>query len=73
MDLHFATPYKIKLDQFQYFYAVVLQCDNRTEFVLKDVDLWAYSNGLTMDFSRPAKPEDNPYVESFYGKFRDNV
>jgi putative transposase len=24
-----------------------------------------------MDFSRPGKPTDNPYVESFNGKFRD--
>jgi putative transposase len=32
---------------------VRIQCDNGTEFVSKDVDLWAYSNGVTMDFSRP--------------------
>jgi putative transposase len=50
---------------------VRIQCDNGTEFVSKDVDLWAYSNGVTMDFSRPGKPTDNPYVESFNGKFRD--
>ena len=48
-----------------------IQCDNGTEFVSKDVDLWAYSNGITMDFSRLGKPTDNPYVESFNGKFRD--
>ncbi len=24
-----------------------------------------------MDFSRPGKPTDNPYVESFNGEFRD--
>jgi putative transposase len=50
---------------------VRIQCDNGTEFVSKDVDLWAYSNGVTMDFSRPGKPTENPYVESFNGKFRD--
>jgi len=39
---------------------VRIRCDNVTEFVSKDVDLWAYSNGVTMDFSRPEKPTDNP-------------
>ncbi len=28
---------------------VRIQCENGTEFVSKDVDLWAYSNGVTMD------------------------
>ena len=49
---------------------VRIQCDNGTEFVSKDVDLWAYSNGVTMDFSRPGKPTDNAYIEAFNGRFR---
>lgn len=48
-----------------------IQCDNGSEFISKEVDKWAYENGVTMDFSRPGKPTDNPYVESFNGKFRD--
>lgn len=48
-----------------------IQCDNGSEFISKEVDLWAYKNGVTLDFSRPGKPTDNPYVESFNGKFRD--
>jgi putative transposase len=48
-----------------------IQCDNGSEFICKEVDLWAYENKVTMDFSRPGKPTDNPYVESFNGKFRD--
>jgi len=48
-----------------------IQCDNGSEFISKDVDKWAYENEITMDFSRPGKPTDNPYVESFNGKFRD--
>ena len=47
-----------------------IQCDNGSEFISKEMDLWAYSNGVTLDFSRPGKPTDNPYVESFNGKFR---
>jgi len=48
-----------------------LQSDNGSEFISKEVDRWAFENHVTMDFSRPGKPTDNPYVESFNGKFRD--
>ena len=34
------------------------------------VDLWAYWNHVTLDFSRPGKPTDNAYIESFNGRFR---
>jgi len=26
---------------------------------------------VTLDFSKPGKPTDNPYIESFNGKYRD--
>ena len=48
-----------------------IQCDNGNDFISKEVDRWAYENNVTMDFSRPGKPTDNPYFESFNGKFRD--
>src|SRR5262249_29520661 len=32
--------------------------------------LWAYQRGVTLDFSRPGKPTDNAFIESFNGKFR---
>ena len=48
-----------------------LQVDNGTEFASKDLDHWAYENKVTLDFSRPAKPTDNPFIESFNGSFRD--
>ena len=48
-----------------------IQCDNGSEFISKEVDRWAYENNVTMVFSRPGTPTDNPYVESFNGKFRD--
>ena len=35
------------------------------------MDRWAYEHKVTMDYSRPGKPTDNPYVESFNGTFRD--
>lgn len=48
-----------------------IQVDNGSEFISRSLDLWAYENGVTLDFSRPGKPTDNPYIESFNGSFRD--
>jgi putative transposase len=48
-----------------------IQVDNGTEFISKDLDLWAYDNNVTLDYSRPGKPTDNPFIESFNGSFRD--
>ena len=31
---------------------------------------WAYHNRVQIDFSRPGKPTDNAYVESFNGTLR---
>ncbi len=50
---------------------VRIQVDNGSEFISKDLDKWAYDHGVTLDYSRPGKPTDNPYIESFNGKFRD--
>ncbi len=48
-----------------------IQTDNGSEFISKEVDRWAYENKVTMQYSRPGKPTDNPFVESFNGSFRD--
>lgn len=48
-----------------------IQVDNGSEFISKSLDKWAYDNKVTLDFSRPGKPTDNPYIESFNGSFRD--
>ena len=48
----------------------ILFCDNGSEFTSQIMDLWAYQNGVKIDFSRPGKPTDNAYVESFNGTFR---
>jgi putative transposase len=48
----------------------VLFCDNGSEFTSQAMDLWAYRNGAKVDFSRPGKPTDNAFVESFNGTFR---
>jgi putative transposase len=45
--------------------------DNGPEFISKALDAWAYQNGVQLEFSRPGKPTDNAFVESFNGRFRD--
>ena len=47
-----------------------IRVDNGPEFVSKVLDLWAYTHGVTLDFSRPGKPTDNAFIESFNGSFR---
>lgn len=41
---------------------VRIQTDNGSEFISKSLDKWAYEHGVTMDFSRPGKPTDNPFI-----------
>jgi putative transposase len=48
-----------------------IKVDNGPEFISKELDKWAYENKVTLDFSRPGKPTDNAYIESFNGSFRD--
>jgi len=51
-------------------YPKTIRVDQGTEFVSRDVDLWAYQRGVALDFSRPAKPTDNAFIEAFNGRFR---
>lgn len=46
-------------------------CDNGSEFSGRLTDLWAYENKITLVFSRPGKPTDNAFIESFNSSFRD--
>lgn len=48
-----------------------IQVDNGSEFISKEMDRWAYEQHVELMFSRPGKPTDNPYIESFNGSFRD--
>ena len=51
-------------------YPASIRVDQGSEFISKELDLWAYMKGVTLDFSRPGKPTDNAFIESFTGKFR---
>jgi len=51
-------------------FPATIRVDQGSEFVSRDLDLWAYQRGVTLDFSRPGKPTDNAYIEAFNGRFR---
>jgi putative transposase len=42
-----------------------ITCDNGSEFCAVPIDRWAFSNDVNLDYSRPGKPVDNCYIESF--------
>ena len=45
--------------------------DNGPEFQGQVLDAWAYEAHVNLSFIRPGKPNENAYIESFNGKFRD--
>jgi len=49
----------------------VIKVDNGPEFISKALDAWAYQRGVQLQFSRPGKPVDNRFIESFNGRLRD--
>jgi putative transposase len=51
-------------------YPKSIRVDQGSEFISKELDQWAYYRGVTLDFSRPGKPTDNAFIESFNCKFR---
>jgi putative transposase len=51
-------------------YPKTIRVDQGSEFVSRDLDLWAYAKGVTLDFSRPGKPTDNAFIEAFNGRLR---
>ena len=44
-----------------------IRVDQGSEFISRDLDLWAYANNVTLDFSRPGKPTDNAFIEVLTG------
>ena len=51
-------------------FPATIRVDQGSEFISRDLDLWAYHRGVVLDFSRPGKPTDNAFIESLNGKFR---
>jgi transposase InsO family protein len=54
----------------RYGYPNTIRVDNSRAFISRDLDLWAYANDVTLDFSRPGKPTDNGFIEAFNSKLR---
>ena len=48
----------------------MIRCDNGTEFTSVALDQWAHANKVRLDFSRPGKPTDNAFIESFNASVR---
>ena len=51
-------------------YPKTIRVDQGSEFISRDLDLWAYAHDVTLDFSRPGKPTDNAFIEAFNGRLR---
>ena len=49
----------------------MITVDNGSKFYALSTDGWAYDQGVRLEFSRPGKPIDNPFIESFSGRLRD--
>jgi len=49
----------------------VIVLDNGPELTSKALDQWAYERGVRLHFIDPGKPQQNGFIESFNGKFRD--
>jgi transposase InsO family protein len=49
----------------------VLWVDNGPEFTSKALDAWAHRRGVRLAFSRPGTPTDNPFLEAFNARFRE--
>jgi len=50
-----------------------IRCDNGPEFAGRVLDQWAFFNQVELDFSRPATPTDNAYIESFNVRLRQEL
>ena len=49
----------------------VIRTDNGPEFTGKAMLNWAHRKGIALRLIEPGKPNQNAYVESFNGRFRD--
>ena len=52
-------------------YPKTITVDNGPEFISNALDQWAHAHDVTLHFSRPGKPVDNAFIESFNGRLRD--
>ena len=51
----------------------VITVDNGPEYTSKEITRWAENHGVKLGYISPGKPMENGYIESFNGKFREEV
>ena len=51
----------------------VIVSDNGSEFTGKVLDAWSNRRGIKLHFIDPGRPMQNAFIESFNGKFRDEL
>lgn len=54
-------------------YPARITIDNGSEFRSAALDAWAYEHGVMLEFIQPGKPMQNPFVESYNGRMRDEL
>lgn len=61
------------IDHISYIYGYPerFRVDNGPEFTSKTFQQWAANRNIQIKCTRPGKPTDNAFIESFNGKFRD--
>jgi putative transposase len=47
-----------------------IKVDNGSEFISKALDAWTHCHDVKLEFSRPGKPTDNAFIESFNDRLR---
>ena len=50
-----------------------IYCDNSPEFISLHLDQWAYWTRVKLAFSRPGRPSDNAFCESFNNRVRQEL
>ena len=48
----------------------MITLDNGPELTSKALRIWAAANNVTLRYSRPGTPTDNPFIESFNSRLR---
>ena len=54
-------------------YPKFIRVDNGSEFISRDLELWAYQRDVVLDFSRPEKSTDNAFIHCPAGNYEANV
>lgn len=52
---------------------IAIRTDNGPEFTSKELELWAFSKGITIQYIQPGKPMQNGYIERFNRLYREAV